>query len=60
MTFIDQRKPNMTHLYFVYVFEHYNDEGEYCPAMLYRTGSIMELKRLLRDQRRKFDIVRVW
>ena len=58
MKFIDIRKPNMTHLYYVYV---YDVEGkEKAVAVLYRVGSIMELKRKLRDQHRKYDIVKVW
>lgn len=56
MKYIDQRKSSMTHLYFVYVFACDDDT----PSMLYRVGSVMALKRFLRDQHRKFDIVKVW
>lgn len=59
MKFIDLRKPNMTHLYFVYVFASDSDTDK-VPSILYRVGSVMELKRKLRDQHRKFDIVKVW
>ena len=59
MKFIDLRKPNMTHLYFVYVFAPDDSENK-VPSMLYRVGAVMDLKRFLRDQQRKFDIVKVW
>jgi hypothetical protein len=59
MRFIDLRKPRMTHLYFVYVFEC-EDGGEPRPSLLYRVGSVMDLKRKLRDRHRKYDIVKVW
>lgn len=58
MQFIDLRKPNMTHMYYVYV--HAAEGDEKAVALLYRVGSIMELKRKLRDQKRKYDIVKVW
>lgn len=59
MRFIDLRKPRMTHLYFVYVFA--TDSGaNSTPSILYRVGAVMDLKRKLRDQHRKFDIVKVW
>ena len=59
MKYIDQRKSHMTHLYFVYVFASESDTDK-VPSMLYRVGSVMALKRFLRDQHRKFDIVKVW
>lgn len=59
MKFIDLRKPHMTHLYFVYVFASESDTDK-VPSMLYRVGAVMDLKRFLRDQHRKFDIVKVW
>lgn len=59
MKYIDLRKPNMTHLYFVYVFAP-DDSADKVPSMLYRVGAVMDLKRKLRDQHRKFDIVKVW
>ena len=58
MTFYDLRKPNMAHLYYVYVYPL--EEDEKAPAVLYKLGSVMELKRKLSDQHRKFDIVKVW
>ena len=58
MTFSDFRKPNQAHLYYVYVYPKDGDEKS--TAQLYRLGSIMEIKRKLRDQHRKFDIVKVW
>lgn len=59
MKFTDLRKPNMAHLYYVYVFANESDTDK-VPSMLYRVGSVMELKRFLRAQHRKFDIVKVW
>lgn len=60
MKYIDLRKPNMTHLYFVYVFAPDDSDEKSTPSMLYRVGAVMDLKRFLRDQQRKFDIVKVW
>lgn len=58
MQFYDLRKPNMTHMYYVYVHAVEGDVNSV--AVLYRVGSIMELKRKLRAQHRKYDIVKVW
>ena len=51
MQFIDLRKPNMTHMYYVYV--HADEGDEKAVALLYRVGSIMELKRKMRNLNRK-------
>ena len=36
------------------------ENEKYRAVMLYRVGAVMDLKRKLRDQHRKFDIVKVW
>lgn len=58
MTFFDFRKPNMNHCYYVYVYPIKGDEKS--ESNLYRVGTIKELKKRLRDQKRIFDIVKVW
>ncbi len=58
MKFIDQRKSKATHLYYAYVYAKDNDET--AATYLYRLGSVMEFKREMRDQQRKFDMVKVW
>lgn len=60
MVFIDLSKPNMTHLYYAYVFEENDDDDKKAVSMLYRLGAIMDFKRKMRDQQRKFDVVKVW
>lgn len=58
MVFIDLRKPNMTHLYYAYVYARADDKE--CKTYLYRLGAVMDFKRKMRDQQRKFDVVKVW
>lgn len=57
--FYDLRKPREHHLYFVYVHGYSDGENEIAPD-LYRVGSLKEIKKQLRDQKRKFDVFKVW
>jgi len=56
MNFVDLRKPNATHLYYAYVFA--TDDNK--PSCIFRLCSVKDFKRKMRDQHRKYDIVKVW
>lgn len=61
MKYFDLRKPNNSHLYYIYVYPEEGKEGEPGkPALLYRTASVKQIKKLMGSQHRKIDIAKVW
>ena len=55
MIFINKRSTEETHLYYVFVYPTIDED-----SMLYKVGSVNQLKKELRSQQRKYDVVKLW